>query len=139
MAQSTFPQVRAALAAYLAAHITGLRSTGNRFGQINPPCAVIAPQTGRIIDYGQTLDDETNYYLRVIMLVSEGDSAEGQDLLDAYLSPEGAQSVNAAVQADPTLSGAVSYAAVMQATGYGVMNWNGVEYLACSLIVNIGT
>ena len=139
MAQPAFPAVRTAVATYLAANITGLRAISNRFGQVNPPCAVVVPETGRLIDYAQTFDGETNYYLRAILLVSEGDSASGQDLLDGYLSPEGAQSVNAAVQADPTLGGAVSYAAVVQATGYGVMNFNGVDFLACSLIFNIGT
>ena len=139
MTQPTFPAVRAAVAAYLASSITGLRTTANRFGQVNPPCAVIIPETGRLIDYGQTFDEETNYYLRAVLLVSEGDSASGQDLLDGYLSPQGSQSVNAAVKADPTLGGVVSYAAVVQATGYGLMNWNGVDYLACSLILNIGT
>ena len=139
MSQPAFPAVRAAVATYLTGSITGLRATASRFGQVNPPCAVIVPQTGRVITYSTTLDGETDYYLRAILLVSEGDSASGQDLLDAYLSPQGAQSVYAAVQADPTLGGVVSYAAVIEAAGYGVMNFNGVDYLACSLILNIGT
>ena len=138
MTQATFPQVRAALAARITSG-TGLRATANRFGQASPPCAVIVPQTGRVITYSTTLDGETDYYLRALLLVSYGDSADGQDLLDAYLSPQGAQSVYAAVQADPTLGGVVSYAAVIEATGYGVMNFNGIDYLACSLILNIGT
>ena len=138
MPQPTFPQVRAALAAYLTSSI-GLRATANRFGQVNPPCAVILPETGRLISYAQTFDGETNYYLQAVLLVSEGDSASGQDLLDGYLSPTGNGSVNAAVQADPTLGGVVSYAAVIQATGYGIRNWNGVDYLSCSLSCNIGT
>lgn len=138
MAQPTFPAIRQALAAYLTSSI-GLRATANRFGQVSPPCAVIIPETGRLITYAQTFDGETNYYLRAVLLVSEGDSASGQDLLDGYLSPEGSGSVHAAVQADPTLGGIVSYAAVIEATGYGVTNWNGVDYLACSLTINIGT
>ncbi len=138
MAQPTFPAIRAALAAYITAS-TGLRATANRFGQASPPCAVIVPQAGRLIAYAQTFDGETNYYLRAILLVSEGDSASGQDLLDGYLSPEGGQSIYAAVQADPTLGHVVSWAAVIEATGYGVMNFNGVDYLACSLIFDIGT
>lgn len=139
MAQPTFPAVRRAVADYLAAHITGLRTTANRFLQVNPPMAVIAPQTGSLIRYSTTMDGETDYSLRAIILVSEGDSSGGQDLLDAYLSPTGTQSVYAAVQADPMLGGAVSYAVVVEATGYGLMNWNGVDYLACSLVLNIGT
>jgi hypothetical protein len=136
--QLTFPQVRQAVADYLTASI-GLRATANRFGAVNPPMAVIAPQTGSLIRYQQTTDGETDYTLRAVILVSQGDSTDGQDALDAYLSPVGAQSVHAAVQKDPTLGGKVSWCAVTEATGYGLMNWNGVDYLACSLTLNIGT
>lgn len=139
MTQPAFAAVRAAVATYLAATISGLRATPNRFLQVNPPMAVIAPQAGSLIRYSATMDGETDYTLRAIILVSEGDSTQGQDLLDAYLSPTGAQSVYAAVQADPTLGGAVSYAVVAEAAGYGLTNWNGVDYLACSLVLNIGT
>ena len=139
MIQPTFPAVRAAVATYLQTAITGLRATPNRFLQVNPPMAVIAPQTGTLIRYSQTFDAETDYNLRAIILVSEGDSTQGQDLLDAYLSPTGSQSVYAAVQADPTLGGAVSYAAVIEATGYGLTNFNGIDYLGVSLVLNIGT
>lgn len=138
MPQPTFPAVRQAVAAYLTSSI-GLRATANRFGTVSPPMAVVAPQTGSLIRYSVTTDGETDYSLRAIILVSEGDSASGQDEMDAYLSPTGANSVYAAVQRDPTLGGAVSFAAVIEATGYGLMNWNGIDYLACSLILNIGT
>jgi hypothetical protein len=138
VAQPTFPQVRQAVADYLTTSI-GLRATANRFGAVSPPMAVIAPQTGSLIRYSQTFDGETDYSLRAIVLVSEGDSTSGQDNLDAYLSPTGTSSVYAAVQADPTLGGKVSYAAVIEATGYGLTNWNGVDYLAVSLVLNIGT
>ena len=73
MAQPTFAAVRAALATYLTSSI-GLRATPNRFQQINPPMAVVMPQTGSFIRYSVSMDGETDYTLRVIMLVSEGDS-----------------------------------------------------------------
>ena len=139
MTQPTFPAVRAAVATYLAANIPGLRATADRFLQVNLPMAVVVPQTGSLIRYSTTLDGETDYNLRAILLVSSGDSAMGQDLLDAYLSPTGSQSVYAAVQADPTLGGAVSFAVVVEATGYGLTNFSGNDYLGCSLVLNIGT
>jgi len=138
MAQPDFPTVRQAVATYLTNSI-GLRATANRFGQINVPMAVIVPQTGTLIRYAQTFDGETDYNLRAIILVSEGDSTSGQDLLDGYLSPVGASSVHAAVQRDPTLGGVVSFCAVIEAAGYGLANWNGVDYMSCSLVLNIGT
>jgi hypothetical protein len=136
--QPSFPAVRAALAAALTSKI-GLRATANRFQQVNPPMAVVMPQTGTFIRYSATMDAETDYSLRVIMLVSEGDSLSGQDLLDGYLSPSGTSSIYAAVQADPTLGGVVSYAAVIEATAYGLMNFQGIDYLAAHLTVSIGT
>lgn len=139
MTQPTFSAVRQAVATYLQNNITGLRASASRFGQVNPPMAVVVPQTGSLIRYSVTMDSETDYSLRAVILVSEGDSSSGQDLLDVYLSPTGAQSVYAAVQKDPTLGGQVSYAAVIEATGYGLTQWNGLDYLACSLILNIGT
>jgi hypothetical protein len=138
MTQPTFPQVRQALATYLTT-ATGLAATPNRFAQVNPPMAVIMPVTGSFIRYSTTFDGETDYTLRVIVLVSEGDSVSGQDLIDGYLSVSGPQSIWAAVQADPTLGGKVSFAAVTEATGYGLMNFNGVDYLAAHLITSVGT
>ena len=138
MTQPTFTAVRQAVADYLTATI-GLRATASRFDAVSPPMAVVAPQTGSLIRYSVTTDDETDYNLRAIVLVSAGDSESGQDALDAYLSPVGAQSVYAAIQADPTLGGKVSFAVVVEATGYGLTNWNGIDYLAVSLVLNIGT
>ncbi|MBO0813559.1 MAG: hypothetical protein J2P30_00160 [Actinobacteria bacterium] len=138
MTQPTFGDVRAALASYLTSAI-GLAATPNRFAQVNPPMAVIMPVTGTFIRYSQTFDGETDYTLRIIVLVSEGDSVSGQDLIDAYLSVSGPKSIWAAIQADDTLGGKVSYAAVTEATGYGLMNFNGVDYLAAHLITSIGT
>lgn len=144
MAQSTFSAVRAALAAYLAANVvnpdgTGLRTTANRFLQVAPPMAVVMPVTGTFVSYSQTFDGETNYTLRIIMLVSEADSTAGQDLMDAYVAVSGASSIYAAVQKDPTLSQVVSWAAVTEATAYGPVNWNGVDYLGCHFICSVGT
>ena len=138
MTQPTFAAVRAALATYLTSSI-GLRATPNRFAQINPPMAVVMPQTGSFIRYSTTLDQETDYSLRAIILVSEGDSLSGQDNLDAYLSPTGPNSVYAAVQRDPTLGGVVSFAVVVEATAYGLMNFQGIDYLAAHLVLNVGT
>src|SRR5262249_61280157 len=117
----------------------GERTTATRSAKVTPPIAVIRPQTGTFIRYSVTLDDQTEYNLRAIILVSEGDSLSGQDLLDNYISQSGALSIWAAVEADPTLGGVVSYAAVIEATAYGLMNFGGIDYLAAHFIVNIGT
>lgn len=138
MTQPTLSAIRAALAAYLSSSISGLRATANRPLQVNPPMAVIMPIQGSFARYSVTLDGETDYTLRAILLVAPADSTAGEDLLDPYIAASGPQSIWAAVQADPTLGGAVSFAAVTEASGYGLMNMNGIDYLACHFIVNIG-
>ena len=138
MTQPALGAVRDAVAAYLTASVPGLNASKN-FAQINVPMAVVLPTTGTFLRYSVTFEGETNYSLRTVMLVSQGDSLSGQDLLDAYLAVSGTSSVYAAVQKDPTLGGQVSYAAVIEATAYGLMNFGSVDYLAASLIWNIGT
>lgn len=137
MAQPTFSAVRSALASQLSARITGLRAVANRNAQISPPAAVIMPVTGPFVRYSTTFQGSADLTLRVILLVSEGDSSSGQDLLDPYLATTGTQSVYAAVQADPTLGGVVDSATVVEATAYGLMNWAGVDYLACHFIATV--
>lgn len=138
MTQPTFTAVRQALATQLGNRITGLRAVANRNAQVNPPAAIVMPVTGSFIRYGTSFDGSADISLRVILLVSEADSASGQDNLDAYLATSGSSSIYAAVQADPTLGGVVQYAAVVEATAYGLMNWAGVDYLACHFVVNLG-
>jgi len=141
--QPSFTQVRAALAASLAARAvnadgSALRTTANRPLQVNPPMAVIMPVTGTLARYSISMDGETDYSLRAILLVAPADSTQGEDILDPYIAASGPSSIWGAVQADPTLGGAVSYAAVTEATGYGIMNFTGIDYLACSFIVTVG-
>jgi len=132
----TFSAVRAALATTLTAQI-GLRATANRFAQVNPPMAVIMPVTGSFARYSVDFGGDVEYTVRAIVLVSEGDSLSGQDLIDGYVATTGSSSIWAAVKADPTLGGVVSSAAVMEATAYGLMNFSGIDYLAAHFIVSV--
>ena len=138
MTQPAFSAVRQALADTLTAAIPGLRATANRPLQVNPPMAVIMPATGTFATYSVTADGQADYVLRAILLVAPADSTEGEAALDPYIAVTGPQSVWAAVQANQTLGGVVSFAEVMQASGYGLMNMTGIEYLACTFTVNVG-
>ena len=133
---ATFSAVRAALAAYLTSS-TGLRATANRFAQINPPMAVIMPVTGTFARYSSTFAGDVDYTVRAIVLVSEGDSLSGQDLIDAYVATSGPSSIWAAVAKDPTLGGVVQSAAVQEVTAYGLMNFSGVDFLAAHFVVSV--
>ena len=138
MTQPTYSAIRQALAATLASAIPGLRTTTNPL-QVNPPCAIVMPVTGTFVTYGSTTDGQVDYHQRVIVAASLADSQSGESELDAYIATTGPQSVYAAIQANSTLGGVVSYAAVIEATGYGIMNLSGVDVLAAHFIVEIGT
>ena len=133
---ATFSAVRTALATYLTSSI-GLRATANRFAQINPPMAVIMPVTGTFARYSVDFTGDVDFMVRAIVLVSEGDSLSGQDLMDAYVATSGGSSVWAAVAKDPTLGGVVQSAAVQEVTAYGLMNFSGVDFLAAHFIVSV--
>jgi hypothetical protein len=135
--QPTFTEVREALAAQLAT-IPGLRTTTEQADQVNPPVAVIMPVSGTFIRYGATFDDNADITLRAILLAAKTDTSGGQDLMDTYLAVTGDSSINAAIQADPTLGGIVQSASLAEATGYGLISWNNIEYLGCQMIVEIG-
>lgn len=136
MAQPTYSAVRQALANTLSTQIPGLRTVASRI-QVNPPAAVIMPVTGTFASYSQTFDGALRFLLRAIVLVSEGDSASGMDLLDPYVATTGPSSIWAAVQRDVTLGGTVQDAFVSDAGAYGLMSWMGVDYLAAHFTVQV--
>ena len=133
---ATFSAVRAALATTLTTG-AGLRASANRFAQVNPPMAIIMPTTGTFARYSTDFDGDADYTVRAIVLVSEGDSLSGQDLMDAYIATSGPSSIWAAVKANPTLGGVVSSAAVQEVTAYGLMTFSGIDYLAAHFVVSV--
>ena len=90
MTQPTYTAVRQALAATLAAQIPGLRTSANRNAQVNVPQVVVMPVTGSFASYSLDFQGSLRFLLRAILLVSEGDSASGQDNIDPYIATTGA-------------------------------------------------
>jgi hypothetical protein len=137
MTQPTFTAIRQCLAGFITAR-TGLAATAQQQARVTPPQAVILPATGTFITYSEDMTGSCDLSLRILVLVSQADSADGMDILDPYLATTGTQSLWAAVQADATLGGVVQYALVREVAGYGVMNHGGIDYLAASVICDIG-
>jgi hypothetical protein len=135
--QPTLTQVRQALAATITAQ-TGLRATASQQAQLSPPQAVVLPVTGTFVTYSESMDGACDMSLRALVVVSRLDSSDGMDVMDAYLATTGSKSLYAGVQADRTLGGVVDWAIVREATGYGAVNHGGLDYLGCSVIVDIG-
>lgn len=136
MTTPTFAEVRAALAAYITT-VTGLPCTANR-EQVNPPSGLVLPVAGgTFARYSQTEEGAADFMLRLIVFASRADSEGGQDVIDKYAATSTPESIWAAVNADPKLGGSAVNAAVTEATGYGVMNVNGTDYLKADFIVEV--
>lgn len=137
---ATLSDIRVALATQVAAQIPGLRATEEVPAAINPPCAVIGPNTGTFAEYEVTMGPDqavVNWTLRVYLILSYVNVVTAQQQLDAYLSPVGDQSVMQAVNADPTLGGVADFAVVARAQRYGLVNYNGVDYLGAEVLVDV--
>ena len=134
--------IRAALASVIAAGIPNLRAYGQFQSQINPPCAVILPQPNQLLRF-DTLEGGLTYMLRVVVLVAYTEDASSQTALDAYLGNL-TTSINKLIRSNPTLGGACESADVTAvrgygagASGYGLTEWAGQQYLGTNLLVNV--
>ena len=136
MPQPTLTQVRQALATTLQT-IPGLNAYAEYAEQITTPAAIVLPVQGTFLSYA-TMDGALDVTLRAALCVARGDGSAGQALMDPFLATTGTQSVFAALQASPGLGGVVSYANLMEATGYGPITVGTVDYLGCHMIISIG-
>lgn len=133
--------VRTALANQITS-VTGLRTLPEAKDQVSPPVAVILPGQP-YVSYGATMDGAFTVNLRVLLVISDAAPDEKvQRALDAYLGIGAgvtASSIPAAIMADPSLKGMVSFAEPMSITTYGRITYNGVGYFGARLDVQIGT
>ena len=137
MAPPGLAAIRTALAAQLDT-IPGLRATANRSDQVVPPMVLVMPIQGSFIRYSVAMDGSAEFSLRAVLVTAKADSTSGQAAMDPFLDVSGASSIYANIQANSTLGGVVQYAALMEATGYGLLTVGTIDYLGCHLIINMG-
>ncbi len=87
---------------------------------IPAPCVMVAPED--IPDYGTDFTGGFTLPFVIWCFVPATDFAGGQDVLDAWLSDETAESIPGAIEADNTLGGAVSSCLVSSVTDYGIIS-----------------
>jgi hypothetical protein len=134
---STPAAIRAALAAYITANVTGLRVATDPGSIANPPVAVILPAQGTYIDYAVAFEQGvTEINIRVLILVSRASERIALPLLDDYL--DAATGVPAAILKDPTLGGAVDYVIPQEAIVAGDISWAGADYFGAEIICRAG-
>lgn len=117
--------------------IAGLQALPSLVGAIVAPTWISGePQE---IRYHQTFSTGG---LNEILLVgriyaSRADDLAGQQRLDGFLSPTGATSIPAAIEADLTLAGACRTLVVERAHSYGMWTVGGVDYYGAHLDIRI--
>jgi hypothetical protein len=104
---------------------------------VETPAAVIrfaSPAVTYATTQGGSSDD---YNFSVLLLVSAAQGSPAQSQLDPYLDTSGADSVYAAVDADPDLGGVCDVATVTSVANAGPVTWAGVEYLGAEFLVTV--
>lgn len=134
MALASLSAVRTGLAA-AAAEIDGLRTSATVPDKIEPPTFVVG-------DVAQQFDQTMSRGLDEILVsarlyVSRADDRSGQNKLDAYLAGEGASSMKAAIEADPTLGGACDTLRLESQQGYGQYEIAGVAYFGAEFTIRV--
>jgi len=117
------------------ATITGLRHSPVVPGVVNPPHAFVKR---RQTTFGVSMDGEDDVTFAVTVLVSWADQTTAQEALDEYLASTGAKSIKAAIDADPTLGDIVDFAHATVVEDERIAAFNGVDYLAADIVVEVG-
>lgn len=118
------------------ATISGLRTSATIPDQINPPIAVVVPQS---INYdtafARTGGDQHEFIVTVI--VGRVDERSAQNRLDAYCSGTGASSIKTAIECDKTLGGKAFSLRVESLRNYTQVSLADATYLAAEFVVQV--
>lgn len=126
--------IRAGIATNLAT-IAGLRTSAWIPDQINPPIAVVKPDSiSYDTAFGRGLD---TMEFSVLCIVGRVDERSAQATLDAYCATTGTASIKAAIESDATLGSAISDLRVTEMRNYTSLNVGDVTYLAAEFAVTV--
>lgn len=135
---ASFPDVRQALANRIAT-ISGLTVYNTIPDSVTVPAAIIGPPAGQMpfLHYSDTFDGGVTYLLAIRVYVSRYDSPMAQDALDPFVAPTGSQSLDATIDADPSLGGVVEYANLVEVRNYGKYTIGDVDYVGAEWLVRV--
>lgn len=134
---STLAQILEGIATRLRT-IAGLRVFDYMPDALAPPAAIV--QLPRAIDFDLTFGRGSDTLdIRVLVVVGKASDRASTLNLAAYLNPDGASSVKAAVEADPTLGGRVDECEVTRADGIGSYTIAGQEFAGALFTLSVIT
>jgi hypothetical protein len=126
--------IRSGLATNLGT-ITGLRTGATIPDNVNPPYAIVSPNS---VDYHKAFNNAlSTYNFTVTLVVGRVSERTSQNSLDAYCSPTGASSIRVAVESDKTLGGVVFDTMVTGMRNYGSVTIGENTYLAAEFDIAV--
>jgi hypothetical protein len=132
---ATVSELRTGLATNLA-KVSGLRTSATIPDQINPPIAVVVPQSiAYDLAFARQGGDEYEFIITVI--VGRVDERTAQNRLDAYCSGSGASSIKAAVESDKSLGGKAFDCRVTDLRNYTQVVAGDATYLAAEFVCQV--
>jgi hypothetical protein len=129
---ATFSQLRTGLATNLAT-ISGLRTANLIPDQVNPPIAIITPETITYdTSFARGLDE---YAFTILVVVHRVAERSAQSSLDAFCNPTGSTSIKTAIESDRSLGGTAQTLRVTNLRTYQALSVGDVDYLAAEFSV----
>lgn len=126
--------IRAGIATNLGT-IAGLRTSAWVPDQINPPIAVVKPESiSYDTAFGRGLD---TLEFSVLCIVGRVEERTAQATLDAYCATTGTASIKAAIESNPTLGSTISDLRVTEMRNYTSLSVGDVTYLAAEFVVQV--
>jgi hypothetical protein len=114
--------------------ISGLKVHDTVPADIVPPAAVVVPLT---VAYDDTQSGTDLYRFSIVVVASRAHEETGQNTLDAYIAPDGASSVKAAVDGDPDLASTVHDTRVVSMDEYGDIVIADVSYWGARFTIEV--
>lgn len=113
--------------------IVGLRFYGYPVERIEPPAAVTSPPKPKAITAG---DGAFAYEFPLWVMVGKADAKAATDEIMAYVDPDGARSIRAALYADISLGGIVDSVAILDVEPQ-VVSFAGTEFFAAEFTLEV--
>lgn len=110
------------------ATVTGIYTHDTIPDDVYPPAAIVGFPTTVRYDFAMRTP-VSRYTFPVRVVAGRTTERESQDKIDDLCSPDGALSIRAAIDADPTLGGVAHSSRVVEARDFGVYEVAGVSYI----------
>lgn len=132
---ASISDLRTGIATNLAT-IPGLRTSATVPDSVNPPIAVVMPNSINYdIAFARTGGDE--YEFIVMAIVGRVDERTSQNRLDAYCSGTGTESIKRAIESDKSLGGKAFSLRVTNLRSYNQLTVGDITYLSGEFTVTV--